>query len=161
MLSFGMIPVCNAPGPKETARRCAHPTTNPTETHAFNRTACVASMENILNNLDNTNVTGIKWSGKSLNEWTLHNTSTVVYPNGTANSTVDVASIAAEGYRMAKRKNPNAFFSAWVTNPDDTFAALMADGTIDLALVEGYSYCPNASGVVDPNSKLCSDSVDA
>ena len=82
MLSFGMIPVCNAPGPKETARRCAHPTTNPTETHAFNRTACVASMDNILNNLDDTNVTGIKWSGKSLNEWTLHNATTVDYPDG-------------------------------------------------------------------------------
>ena len=83
------------------------------------------------------------------------------YPNGTVNATVDVASIVAEGYRTAKRNNPTAFFSVWITNPDDTFAALMADGTIDLALVEGYSYCPNASGVVNPNATLCSDSVDA
>lgn len=160
MLSFGMIPVQNAPGPTLTAKRCAHPTSNPNKTQAFNRSACVASMSNSMENGTNAQ-TGIQWSGRALNEWTLHNATTVDYPNGTVNSTVDVAAIAAEGYRLARKNNPAAFLSAWITNPDDTFASLMADGTFDLAMVEGYSYCPNASGVVDPNSKLCSDSVDA
>ena len=45
------------------------------------------------------------------------------------------------------------FLAAWVTNPDDTFASLMVDGTFDLALVEGYSFCPifNCSRPITPN----------
>ena len=36
---------------------------------------------------------------------------------------------------------------AWVTQPDETFLSLLADGTFDLAIIEGYSFIPDVGGL--------------
>ena len=43
--------------------------------------------------------------------------------------------------REGRRRYPATFAAGWVSRPDDTFAELMRDGTLDLAMVEGYSVC--------------------
>jgi hypothetical protein len=51
--------------------------------------------------------------------------------------------LAAEGFRRGKRAGH--LIAAWGSNAgDELFASLMADGTFDLAMVEGYTYCPGA-----------------
>lgn len=55
----------------------------------------------------------------------------------------DEKSLAAAGFRIAKRQQPKTIVAAWGANAGDAeFAALMADGTFDLAMIEGYTYCP-------------------
>jgi len=50
--------------------------------------------------------------------------------------------IAAAGFRLARRRDPEGVIAAWGANAGDlTFAALMRDGTFDLAMIEGYTYC--------------------
>lgn len=49
----------------------------------------------------------------------------------------------AEGLRQTKKDFPDYFIAVWVTGPTPTFIALMKEGIIDLAIIEGYSYCPD------------------
>ena len=55
--------------------------------------------------------------------------------------------VAAEGYRAARATWPDNLVVAWVTRPDETFLALLADGTFDLAIIEGYSFIPDVGGL--------------
>ena len=55
--------------------------------------------------------------------------------------------LAAEGYRAARATWPDNLVVAWVTQPDDTFLALLADGTFDLAIIEGYTFIPDVGGL--------------
>lgn len=55
--------------------------------------------------------------------------------------------LAAKGFRLAKSRNPDKFLAAWGSMAgDELFASLMQDGTFDLAMVEGYTYCAEKSG---------------
>ena len=50
--------------------------------------------------------------------------------------------LAAKGFREARNRNPDTIIAAWGANSGDTlFASLMRDGTFDLAMIEGYTYC--------------------
>tara|TARA_B100000795_G_C22711220_1_gene403624 strand:- start:133 stop:1107 length:975 start_codon:yes stop_codon:yes gene_type:complete len=50
--------------------------------------------------------------------------------------------IAAQGFRLARTRDPSTIIAAWGANAGDTlFASLMRDGTFDLAMIEGYTYC--------------------
>lgn len=54
----------------------------------------------------------------------------------------DEKELAAAGFRLAKKRHPETLIAAWGANAGDAeFAALMADGTFDLAMIEGYTYC--------------------
>ncbi len=44
----------------------------------------------------------------------------------------------AAGWRLARAQWPDVFMSCYFTSPDDLFKSLVADGTIDLAVIEGY-----------------------
>ena len=55
--------------------------------------------------------------------------------------------LAAEGYRAARVAWPENLVVAWVTQPDETFLGLLADGTFDLAIIEGYSFIPDVGGL--------------
>lgn len=54
---------------------------------------------------------------------------------------------AAAGYRAGRKRWPNTFAAAWVTQPDDMFISLLRDGTFDLAIVEGYTFIPDVGGL--------------
>ena len=62
----------------------------------------------------------------------------------TSLANVSTIAIASEGWREARREWPDNFVAAWWAGgcPDDMFMSLMLDGTFDLAMVEGYTYCP-------------------
>ena len=46
----------------------------------------------------------------------------------------------AKGMREAKKQWPNTFIACYVTNPHEpTFQSLVLEGTIDLAIIEGYT----------------------
>ena len=50
--------------------------------------------------------------------------------------------VAAQGFREARARDPETIIAAWGANAGDTlFASLMRDGTFDLAMIEGYTYC--------------------
>jgi len=51
--------------------------------------------------------------------------------------------LCAEGLRRTRRHHPGFFIAVWVTNPTPVFLDLLREGTIDLALIEGYSYVPD------------------
>lgn len=70
------------------------------------------------------------WPGCAVDEWNVK-------------AGVPAEKWCAEGLRETKRKYPNYFLAVWVTTPTPTFLSLMRDGTIDLALIEGYSFVPN------------------
>lgn len=55
--------------------------------------------------------------------------------------------LAASGYRSARKKWPNNIMMGWVTQPDTTFIELVRDGTLDLAIIEGYSFIPDVGGL--------------
>jgi hypothetical protein len=81
---------------------------------------------------------------------------------GTQNATV--LAIATEGWRAARRAWPANFVGAWWAGgcPEDMFISLMLDGTFDLAMIEGYAYCPGcgdwpASGDCCANSGVATD----
>ena len=80
-----------------------------------------------------------RWSGIALDEWTTANRTdwAPTDPWGAPNA---LANLAA-GCREGRRRYPTTFAAGWVSRPDDTFAELMRDGTLDLAMVEGYSVC--------------------
>jgi hypothetical protein len=55
--------------------------------------------------------------------------------------------LAASGYRAARKKWPDSIMVGWVTKPDSTFTELLRDGTLDLAIIEGYSFIPDVGGL--------------
>ena len=66
--------------------------------------------------------------------------------------------LAAQGFRAAKLRNPGKLLAGWGANAgDEIFASLMADGTFDLALVEGYTYCAEAHGDWPAKADVCAN----
>lgn len=64
--------------------------------------------------------------------------------------------LAAEGYRRARKKWPDRLMVAFVTMPDERFLGLVRDGTIDLAIIEGYGFIPDVGGLtVDGIKERC------
>lgn len=50
--------------------------------------------------------------------------------------------VAAQGFREARARDPETIIAAWGANAGDAlFASLMREGTFDLAMIEGYTYC--------------------
>ena len=64
-----------------------------------------------------------------------------------------------EGWRAARKKWPKNFVGAWWAGgcPDEMFISLMLDGTFDLAMIEGYSYCPGC-GDWPASANCCANS---
>lgn len=48
----------------------------------------------------------------------------------------------AAGLREARKRFPDAVLAVWVTHLTPKFRELVRDGTVDLALIEGYTYVP-------------------
>ena len=77
----------------------------------------------------------------------------------------DEREMAAEGFREARRRQPDTVVAAWgAQDEDDLFASLMRDGTFDLAMIEGYTYCPGcgdwpASGDCCPVVPICAKNL--
>jgi len=74
--------------------------------------------------------------GVGIDEW---NTGDAQYPQE--------RDAAAAGYRQARERWPDIFVAAWVTQPDETFISLLADGTFNLAIIEGYTFIPDVGGL--------------
>jgi hypothetical protein len=55
--------------------------------------------------------------------------------------------LAAAGFRTARRQWPDSIMVAYVTKPDETFTELLKDHTLDLAIIEGYSFIPDVGGL--------------
>jgi len=55
--------------------------------------------------------------------------------------------LAAAGFRTARRQWPDSIMVAYVTTPDETFTELLKDHTLDLAIIEGYSFIPDVGGL--------------
>ena len=55
--------------------------------------------------------------------------------------------LAAAGFRAARRQWPDSIMVAYVTTPDRTFTDLFKDNTLDLAIIEGYSFIPDVGGL--------------
>lgn len=51
--------------------------------------------------------------------------------------------VIAEALRNIKRQHPDFFIAVWVTEPTPVFRSLVQEGTIDLALIEGYTFVPD------------------
>ncbi|MCX7600121.1 MAG: hypothetical protein N2512_14835 [Armatimonadetes bacterium] len=49
----------------------------------------------------------------------------------------------AAGLREARKRFPEAVLAVWVTHPTPKFRELVRDGTVDLALIEGYTFVPD------------------
>ena len=67
------------------------------------------------------------WAGCSYDEWLGSNRA---------------KQLAAEGIRQARAAWPENFIGVWGHTPDQHIVGLMADGAVDLYLLEGYTYCP-------------------
>ena len=64
--------------------------------------------------------------------------------------------LAASGFRLARRRQPKTLIAAWGANAGDkVFASLMRDGTFDLAMIEGYTYCPGCDSWPAPANGCC------
>ena len=73
------------------------------------------------------------WAGAAIDEW------------GGGASHGNASALAAEGYRQARAAWPNNFVVSWVAGvKDENLVSLLRDGSIDLAIIEGYTYCPHA-----------------
>ncbi len=55
--------------------------------------------------------------------------------------------LAAHGFRAARAEWPDSIMIGWVTQPDATFIELLRDGTLDLAIIEGYTFIPDVGGL--------------
>lgn len=78
-----------------------------------------------------------RFAGVGIDEW-----------NPGSERFAEESKLAAEGYRAARKAWPDNLVVAWVTDPDETFLALLADGTFDLAIIEGYTFIPDVGGLV-------------
>ena len=54
--------------------------------------------------------------------------------------------LAAAGIRQARESWPEAFIGVWGHTPDSHIIDLMADGSVDLYMIEGYTFCPSCTG---------------
>jgi hypothetical protein len=52
----------------------------------------------------------------------------------------------AKALRRINKQWPDLFISCYVTHPDETFKELVADGSIDLAVIEAYTHKPGYGG---------------
>jgi hypothetical protein len=130
MLLHGVVGLRNAPGPGPTGGACLK--------KRLNHSACVERFAASVALPRGAAVTdGIEWSGRSINEWTLGNRTRPRKGEWANETTLDFAAVAAEGYRLAKKRDSTLFLACWATAPDETLAALVKDGTIDLVMVEG------------------------
>ena len=77
-----------------------------------------------------------RFAGVGIDEW-----------NPGSERFAEESKVAAEGYRAARATWPDNLVVAWVTQPDETLLALLADGTFDLAIIEGYSFIPDVGGL--------------
>ena len=77
-----------------------------------------------------------RFAGVGIDEW-----------NPGSERFAEESKVAAEGYRAARATWPDNLVVAWVTRPDETFLALLAAGTFDLAIIEGYSFIPDVGGL--------------
>ncbi|MEI8368023.1 MAG: hypothetical protein WCJ31_06285 [Planctomycetia bacterium] len=77
-----------------------------------------------------------RFAGVGIDEW-----------NPGSERFAEESKLAAEGYRAARAMWPDNLVVAWVTQPDETFLSLLADGTFDLAIIEGYSFIPDVGGL--------------
>ena len=77
-----------------------------------------------------------RFAGVGIDEW-----------NPGSERFAEESKLAAEGYRAARATWPDNLVVAWVTQPDETFLALLADGTFDLAIIEGYTFIPDVGGL--------------
>jgi len=77
-----------------------------------------------------------RFAGVGIDEW-----------NPGSDRFAEESKLAAEGYRAARVTWPDNLVVAWVTQPDETFLALLADGTFDLAIIEGYTFIPDVGGL--------------
>jgi hypothetical protein len=66
----------------------------------------------------------------------------------------------AQGMRAAKKAYPEMTLAVWVTQLTPTFISLVKDGTIDLALIEGYTYVPENPQWAIPWDDLIRDRVE-
>jgi hypothetical protein len=119
----------------------SRPGHGPSACRADNRTNCIEVVAEMFR-AEETDTSGTiwqRWSGIALDEWTTANRTDwpSTDPWGAPNA---LANLAA-GCREGRRRYPDTFAAGWVGAPDDTFAELMRDGTLDLAMVEGYSVC--------------------
>ena len=58
----------------------------------------------------------------------------------------EVEGFVAEGLRQARRDDPEMFIAVWFTDLRPTLAELIRDGTVDLAILEGYTHTPKRFG---------------
>ena len=64
----------------------------------------------------------------------------------------DERELAAAGFRLARRRQPDTIIAGWGANAGDmVFAGLMADHTFDFAMIEGYTYCAGAGTRAGPS----------
>lgn len=52
----------------------------------------------------------------------------------------------AEGLRAGRKAAPETFIAVWVTDPTPTLAGLVKDGTVDLVIVETYTFAAASYG---------------
>ena len=60
--------------------------------------------------------------------------------------------LAAEGIRQARAQWSSSFIAVWGHSPDDHIVKLMAENTVDLYMVEGYTFCPSCRGCCAGNT---------
>ena len=72
-------------------------------------------------------------AGVAIDEW--------VIPNRP-----ELEAYVAEGLRAAKRAEPTLFISVWYTDLRPTLIDVIHDGTVDLAIIEGYTHTPERFG---------------
>jgi len=77
-----------------------------------------------------------RFAGVGIDEW---DTGSVHYPKE--------KDLAAAGFRTARHQWPDSIMIAYVTMPDETFIELIKDHTLDLAIIEGYSFIPDVGGL--------------
>ena len=114
---------------------------SPSPCRTGNHTQCIDAVAEMFRaeERDALGTTFQRWSGIALDEWTTANRSDwpITDPWGAPNALENLR----EGCREGRRRYPDTFAAGWVGSPDDSFAELMRDGTLDLAMVEGYSVC--------------------
>ena len=94
-----------------------------------------------------------RFAGVGIDEW-----------NPGSERFAEESKLAAEGYRAARVMWPENLVVAWVTQPDETFLALLADGTFDLAIIEGSTSVDSrstGSGIVSTRWRRQGSSIGA
>ena len=58
----------------------------------------------------------------------------------------ELETFAAAGLRAARQADPDLFIAVWFTDMRPVLAELIQDGTVDLAIIEGYTHTPPRYG---------------